>query len=80
MKLIISQRENALLQRYPKEERSIRLLNLRFEVWLKYNHLKPDALTKARMRQAYCAGAAMGMQKPSLLNRLKGLVYNVKIT
>ncbi len=32
------------------------LINLRFKAWLEYNKLKPDMITKIKMKQAFEAG------------------------
>lgn len=52
----IMKEEQALLQGVPKDQRLEVLINLRFKAWLAYNKLKPDALTKIKMKQAFFAG------------------------
>lgn len=52
----ILKQEQALLQGMPEEQRLEVLINLRFKAWLSYNKLKPDALTKIKMKQAFFAG------------------------
>jgi hypothetical protein len=48
--------EQRLLYNVPADQRVDTLINLRFKAWLAYNNLKPDVVTKMKMKQAFRAG------------------------
>jgi len=48
--------EAMILERLPEKDRLTKLINMRFDIWLKYNNLKPSTLIKIKMRQAFLAG------------------------
>jgi hypothetical protein len=52
----ITKEEELLMHNTPQEVRVDALINLRFKAWLAYNKLKPDAITKIKMRHAFRAG------------------------
>lgn len=52
----ILKEEHMLLNNVPQEHRLRTLINLRFKAWLEYNKLKPDMITKMKMKQAFEAG------------------------
>lgn len=52
----ITKEEEMLLHNVPQEQRVPTLIGLRFKAWLAYNKLKPDMITKLKMKQAFAAG------------------------
>lgn len=51
----ITKEEHLLIDNVPEKDRVDALINLRFKAWLAYNKLKPDMITKLKMKQAFRA-------------------------